>query len=103
MQPFWKHFCEDVGNNGRNGGIIFLITVALGLSLLVVCCILPGLLGDYFPLVVGVVVFGVVYKVCRAIRQARRNRGKYIIQPLAREEIRRARSKLLGGQKARKL
>lgn len=103
MGPFWKHFSEDVGGYGRHGGTIFLVTVLVGAGLLVTVCILHEVLGNYFLIAIGggaLIVFSAVWA---TTRQARRNRGRYIIQPLAREEIRRARSKLLGNQNTRKL
>jgi hypothetical protein len=103
MDPFWKQFCQDVGGYGRNAGTVFLITCAAGLILLVVGSMMQAALGDNFPYVVGFALFIVVYSLARAVVRARRDRGKYSIQPMSREEIRRARSKLLGNQQQRKL
>jgi hypothetical protein len=103
MEPFWKHFCQDVGSYGRNGGTFFLVTVFAGVCLLVGICVLKDVSGDHFPVAVGTAAFIAFAVVCRAFVRARRNRDRYLIQPLAREEIRRARSKLLGNQQARKL
>jgi hypothetical protein len=103
MGPFWKHFSEDVGHYGRHGGTVFLITIGAGVGLLVVTCILGQALGKNFPFAVGGAGFIIFAAFFRAILRARRHRGRYLIQPLSREEIRRARSKLIGNQKARKL
>ncbi len=101
MNPFWKHFCQDVGSYGRQGGTIFIITIGAGVGLLVVTCIFRNLLGDHFPLAIGVAAVIAFSVIVRAVRRLRRDRGRYLIQPLSREEIKRARSKLLGSQKAR--
>ncbi len=99
MSPFWNQLCQDLGRNGRHGGTFFFFVMLTGLGLGLGTLILAHLLGVYFPIGAGLVALAAL---CRAIHRARQNRARYEIQPLAREEIRRARSKLIETQKARK-
>ncbi|HZM06687.1 MAG TPA: hypothetical protein VFC44_27110 [Candidatus Saccharimonadales bacterium] len=103
MGPFWKHFSVDVGGYGRNGGTVFFLTVGLGLGLLIGIAVIYEISEKYFPLTIGAAAFIIVSCLGRAICRARRDRSGYSIQPLSREEMRRARSKLLGNQQSRKL
>jgi hypothetical protein len=102
MSPFWNQLCQDLGRNGRNGGTFFFFVVLTGLGLLMGTFIMKDLLGDYFPIGAGLAGLTALGFLGRAIQRARQNRARYEIQPLAREEIRRARSKLIETQKERK-
>jgi hypothetical protein len=101
MGPFWSHLFEDVGRQGRNGGSLFLAALAAGLLLAIL--IFAPILGGYLRIAVGLAAFVALANFWQAVRRARKDGGRYLIQPLSREEMRRARSKLVGNQPERKL
>jgi membrane protein implicated in regulation of membrane protease activity len=103
MGPFWRNCFEDIGQSGRYGGAFFLYALAGLSALLLFVALLAETDGVYARVTLGALLFIAVFYLWRAVRQARRNRQRYSIQPLSREEMRKARAKLLGNQTPRKL
>lgn len=103
MGPFWNNFCRDVGSYGRNGGIIFFLTVLGGICLLIAWAIFQDWVAAHLAgcMMVGSLALSifVIFRVKHALKKS----AGYQIEPLSREEMKRARSKLLGNQTKRRL
>ena len=106
-QTTWAHFGATVLKTSARAADTagcFSSHALAGLSaLLLFVALLAQTDRVYSRVTLGALLFIAVFYFWRAVRQARRNRQRYSIQPLSREEMRKARAKLLGNQTPRKL
>ena len=97
----------DVGHSGRHGGTFFFCVMIVG------ACGLAGLaiflwcghsiFGEYFPRIAGVALMVIAAWIAPPVLRRFKKGPKYRIEPLSREEMKRARSKLLGRQPIKRL
>jgi membrane protein implicated in regulation of membrane protease activity len=71
-------------------------------ALLLAVALLVEIPLNYSPVALGAFLVVAAFCLWRAVRRARQQREGCSSQPLSREEIRKARSKLLGNQNMRK-
>ena len=92
----WFEFTKD-----RRFVPVFFITLAAMVSVPLGAAIVTGKteFGDwlkYWPFIVAVMVAGLLFSIWRSLRRAQaRRRDRYKISPLSRDELGKARSKLV--------
>lgn len=99
---------DGIGQSGKHGGGFFLIVIVVGGLLLIFLgtlgVVARQLFGDSFPYAMGGLVCLIVAAPLARLCKRRADRPeRYTIEPLSREEMKRARSKLLVNQPIRKL